>query len=102
MNLNAASQPSTADFVTFYYTVIVVNNQFVITETSSLATTLITTTYNDILAGKQGDILYFDTSDPSNFGHKMAFFEENNNNDTCNLRRGHLDSSFKKEKRLRA
>ena len=78
LNLNAASQPSTADFVTFYYTVIVVNNQFVITETSSLATTLITTTYNDILAGKQGDILYFDTSDPSNFGHKMAFFEENN------------------------
>ena len=47
-----------ADFVTFNYTVKVVNNQFVITETSSVATTLITTTYNDILLGMMGDILF--------------------------------------------
>ena len=78
LNLSAVSKPSTADFVTFNYTTKVVNNQFVITEVSSLATTLTVTTYNDILAGKQGDILYFDTSDPSNFGHKLSFFAENN------------------------
>tara|TARA_A100001011_G_scaffold220592_1_gene228561 strand:+ start:6686 stop:9379 length:2694 start_codon:yes stop_codon:yes gene_type:complete len=76
--MDALVTPSTADFVTFEYIVTVVNNRFVITEKSSLATTLQTFTYNDILKGKQGDIFHFDTSDPSNYGHKMSFFDSDN------------------------
>lgn len=76
--MDALVTPSTADFVTFEYIVTVVNNRFVVKEKSSLATTLETFTYDDVIKGKQGDIFLFDTSDPSNYGSKMSFFDSDN------------------------
>lgn len=70
--------PSTADFVTFEFVVKVVNNRFVITEKTSLATEVKTFTYSEIMTGKQGDVFLFDTSDESNFGHRLSFFSANN------------------------
>ena len=70
--------PSTADFVTFEFIVKVENNKFVITEKTSLATEVLTFTYSEIMKGKQGDVFLFDTSDESNYGHRLSFFSANN------------------------
>ena len=34
--------------------------------------------YQNPIISKQGDVLYIDTSDPSNFGQKITFYVGNN------------------------
>ena len=72
-------QVSTADFVTFNYTSVFVDNKFILTEAESDATTLASFDYNTPLTAKQGDTIYIDTSDPSNFGQKITFYDIDKN-----------------------
>lgn len=70
-------QVSSADFITFNYTSIFQDNKFILTEASSDATTLSSFDYNTPISIKQGDMIYIDTSDPSNFGQKITFYDGN-------------------------
>jgi len=79
LKLEATIVASTATFVTFYYTSIFSNNQFTIIEAASGATQLSEFNYQTPIISKQGDVLYIDTSDPSNFGQKITFYDGNTN-----------------------
>ena len=70
---------SSADFVTFNYKAIYQDNKFLLTEVGSEATTQITFDYNTPITIKQGDTMYIDTSDPSNFGQKITFYNGDQN-----------------------
>lgn len=74
--------PGSGDSVTYNFTVVVENNKFVITNPLTSASweyADIMGKETDILSNlKQNDILYFDTSDSSNFGHRLSFFTTNN------------------------
>jgi hypothetical protein len=72
-------QVSSADFITFNYTSVFVDNKFILTEADSDATMLSNFDYDIPLTAKQGDTIYIDTSDPSNFGQKITFYDINQN-----------------------
>ena len=78
LKLRGDVQISTADYETFNYVSKYENNKFRLTEEKSDATTLEVFDYNKPLIGKQGDTIYIDTSDPSNFGQKITFYDGNN------------------------
>ncbi|RZD41213.1 MAG: hypothetical protein CXT73_05335 [Methanobacteriota archaeon] len=75
--LGAVIVASTATFVTFNYTSKFENNQFTISEAASGATELTEFNYTNPVISKQGDLIYIDTSDPSNLGQKITFYEGN-------------------------
>lgn len=79
LSLEAVIVASTATFVTFNYTSIFSNNQFTITESASGATELTEFNYQNPIISKQGDVIYIDTSDPSNYGQKITFYDGNTN-----------------------
>jgi|UniRef100_A0A6C0IPY8 hypothetical protein len=79
LKLEAIIVASTATFVTFNYTSTFANNEFIIMESASGATELTEFNYQNPIISKQGDVLLIDTSDPSNFGQKITFYDGNTN-----------------------
>jgi hypothetical protein len=77
LSLQAIMAPSAATFVTFDYISKFENDKFIIIESSSGATVLREFNYTNPLISKQGDKLKIDTSDPSNFGQKLTFYDNN-------------------------
>ena len=77
LQIDATYEPSTADYVTFKFKSSVTGNKFFIEETESLSIILKSYTYNQTWPGKQGDVFHVDTSDPSNFGHRLTFYDSN-------------------------
>ena len=77
LQIDATYEPSTADYVTFKFKSTVSGNKFFIEETESLSITLKSYSYEKIWPGKQGDVFYIDTSDSSNFGHRLTFYDAN-------------------------
>jgi len=84
LEMSSIVTASVADFVTFEYITKVVDNKIIITEKSSLAVELETFNYDDVINGKQGDVFLFDTSDESNYGHKLSFYK--NETDSIELK----------------
>lgn len=77
LQIDATYEPSTADYVTFKFKSTVTGNKFFIEETESLSIILKSYTYSQTWPGKQGDVFHIDTSDPSNFGHRLTFYDAN-------------------------
>jgi len=77
LQIDATYEPSLADYITFKFKSTVSGNKFFIEETESLSITLKSYQYGQIWPGKQGDVFHIDTSDPSNFGHRLTFYDAN-------------------------
>ncbi len=77
LQIDATYEPSLADYVTFKFRSEVEGNKFFIEETESLSITLKNYRYGQVWPGKQGDVFYIDTSHPSNFGHRLTFYDGN-------------------------
>lgn len=77
LQIDATYEPSLADYVTFKFKSTVSGNKFFIEETESLSLILKSYQYGQIWPGKQGDVFHIDTSDPSNFGHRLTFYNAN-------------------------
>lgn len=77
LQMDATYEPSLADYVTFKFKSTVSGNKFFIEETESLSLILKSYQYGQIWPGKQGDVFHIDTSDPSNFGHRLTFYNTN-------------------------
>lgn len=79
LQLEGHVQVSAADYETFNYISTYKNNKFILTEKESDATEVSVFDYNTPLISKQGDTIYIDTSDPSNYGQKITFYDGNQN-----------------------
>jgi hypothetical protein len=77
LSIDTTYEPSTADYVTFRFKSTVTGNKFFIEETESLSLILKSYTYGQTWPGKQGDVFHIDTSDTSNFGHRLTFYDAN-------------------------
>jgi len=77
LKIDATYEPSTADYVTFKFKSTVSGNKFFIEETESLSLVLKSYQYGQVWPGKQGDVFHIDTSDPSNFGQRLTFYDAN-------------------------
>jgi len=79
LQLRGDVQVSAADYETFNYISTYEDNKFILTEEQSEATELLVFDYNTPLISKQGDSIYIDTSDPSNYGQKITFYDGDQN-----------------------